>query len=159
MSHPRTLVFALLIVSMPACKGADSTPEAAQTAGKQAPVAAEPAAAEPAEAGAATSAAVEPEAATETGTETGEDQAPLPESFEEVGVDVCDQYVKDYVACIEAKVPETEREAQRRVVFDNVESWKQTAAGGASAAKGLQTACRIAREQAKRATQDWGCEW
>lgn len=157
MSHPRTLVFALLIVSLPACKGAESTPKADEAAGKSAPAAAEPAETEPGDAAEATSAAAEAEAQTET--ETGEDQAPLPESFDEVGVEVCDQYVKDYVACIEAKVPEAEREGQRRMVFDNVQSWRQTAAGGSSAAKGLQTACRIAREQAKRATQDWGCEW
>lgn len=94
-------------------------------------------------------------------TDTGElvEQQPLPDEFEKVGVASCDEYVASYVACIEEKVPEAEREAQRRVVFDNISSWKQTAAGGGGAEKGLQTACKIATEQAKRATREWGCAW
>ena len=95
----------------------------------------------------------------ETETETGEELPPPPSTFEKVGVEVCDQYVTDYVACIDAKVPEDERDAQRRHVDENVSAWKQMASGGPSAEKGLQTACRIAREQAKRVTADWGCEW
>lgn len=101
--------------------------------------------------------AAEGDSATET--ETGEELAPAPASFDEVGVEVCDQYVADYVACIDAKVPEAERDAQRRSVNENVQAWKQMASSGPSADKGLQTACRIAREQAKRVTADWGCEW
>lgn len=94
-------------------------------------------------------------------TDTGEvvEQPPLPDEFEKVGVTSCDEYVASYVACINDKVPEAEREAQRRLVFDNVSSWKQTAAGGGAAEKGLQTACKIATEQAKRATSAWGCAW
>lgn len=94
-------------------------------------------------------------------TETGEvvEQPPLPDEFEKVGVAACDEYVTSYVACIGEKVPESEREAQRRIVFDNITAWKQTAAGGGAAEKGLQTACKIATEQAKRATQAWGCSW
>jgi hypothetical protein len=82
----------------------------------------------------------------------------LPEEFEKVGVEACDDYVTTYLACIE-KAPEAEREAARRAVFDNITSWTQTKAGGPAAEKGLQTACKIATEQAKRATQAWGCEW
>lgn len=84
---------------------------------------------------------------------------PLPDTFEALDVAICDQYVADYEACIADKVPEGEREAQRRLVFDNLESWKQTKAGGEAAERALPTACRIAREQAKAATADWGCEW
>ncbi len=157
MSRLNLLVPALVIALLPACK--DEQPE---SEGKPA-VKAEP--------GKATAASgeptpVEPEAppATEGGeeTETGESvepPLPLPEEFEKVGVEVCDEYVGKYVACIGDKVPEAEREAQRRVVFDNITAWKQTASGGPAAEKGLQTACKIATEQAKRATQDWGCEW
>jgi hypothetical protein len=102
--------------------------------------------------------AQEGEDESETG-EAVEPAPPLPAEFEQVGVAPCDEYVASYVGCITDKVPEAEREAQRRVVFDNITSWKQTAAGGGAAQKSLLTACKIATEQAKRATQDWGCEW
>jgi hypothetical protein len=104
-----------------------------------------------------TTGAKDANAETDTGEEV-EPAAPLPDSFEQVGVDVCDQYVTDYGKCIE-KMPEADREAARRVVFENITVWKQTAAGGPAGQKSLQTACRIAREQAKRATASSGCEW
>lgn len=165
MSHLRLLVTAALVIALlPACKGeAEDGP--AKTAGEveagkaPAPTTAVGEAGEielPTAPGDGDDAGLG-----ETGEdETGEpvDQPPLPDSFDKVGVELCDQYVVDYVACIE-KAPEDQREAQRRAVFDNVRSWTQTAAGGKGAEKGLQTACRIAREQARRATQDWGCEW
>jgi hypothetical protein len=155
-----------VIALLPACQSKGEAGDGQEAAaGKaesdQAPVAAASEAGEIVEAEAGT--AAEPDPAGETGEdETGEDQADqpeLPDSFAKVGVEICDQYVTDYLACITDKVPEAEREAQRRAVFDNVSVWTQTAAGGKGAEKGLQTACRIAREQAKRATQDWGCEW
>lgn len=95
----------------------------------------------------------------ETGGEDEGAVEPLPETFEKVGVAACDDYVGAYERCIADKVPEADREAQRRIVFENVESWQQTAKGGPAAEKGLQTACKIATEQAKRTTQGWGCEW
>ena len=165
MSTSRALALALLLVSLPACKGADSG-EQAKTAGDTPAPAAEKTEANPdgAASGKQIPAAEGAEAETGAETETGDEeeaveQAPLPDSFEKVGVELCDAYVKDYVACIDTKVPEAEREALRRQVFANIQAWKQTAAGGSSAQAGLQTGCRIAREQAKRATQDWGCEW
>ncbi len=103
--------------------------------------------------------------ATETGTETEEDDeetgepTPLPDHFGEIGVAVCDQYVKDLQRCIDEKVPEAERDALRRTLADNHASWMQTKEGGESAAKGLQIGCRGAREQAKAATSAFGCEW
>ncbi|PRP99617.1 hypothetical protein [Enhygromyxa salina] len=162
MSTSRALTLALLIVSLSACKGAESEQKAETSVAAPTP-APEPAqpeasAGEPGEpAGGVEAGGTEAEDETETGEE--EPQVPLPESFEQVGVELCDTYVKDYVACIDAKVPEAERDALRRQVFVNIEAWKQTAAGGASAKRGLETGCRIAREQAKRATQEWGCEW
>jgi hypothetical protein len=158
MSTSRALALALLIVSLPACKGADSEEKAETSAVAPAPAAdAQAPEIKPPEAGDAPQI---PEPGTETGEEEEEEVAEaLPESFEQVGVELCDAYVKDYVACIDTKVPEAEREALRRQVFTNVQAWKQTAAGGSSAQAGLQTGCRIAREQAKRATQSWGCEW
>lgn len=164
MSTPRALALALLIVSLPACKGADPG-EKAESAVAAAP-APTPDAEQPevaADPGSVEAEGSEGETGIETGNEDEDEdegeQAPLPASFEQVGVELCDAYVKDYVACIHTKVPEAEREALRRQVFGNVQAWKQTAAGGASAQQGLQTGCRIAREQAKRETQDWGCVW
>ena len=162
----------LCCLTLLACNGGE--PAAKAGAGAKADAKAQPdakpdnAKAEPASDTAATDAAAASAASaeagddggTDTGTETGEsDAAPLPESFEQIGVEACDQYVADYVACIDAKAPEDQREAQRREVFKNLEAWKQTKASGPSAAAGLQIGCRSAREQAKRETQAWGCEW
>lgn len=159
MSTSRSLVFAVLTV-LTACKGAESGEGAKGDKAPADEAAAAPA--EPAPEAEAGETGANDGGETAAGTDTGDEEPPaepLPDAFEAVGVEVCDQYVADYVACIDAGVPEAEREAQRRAVFDNVKVWKQTAAGGPSAEKGLQTACRIAREQAKRATADWGCEW
>ena len=162
MSPRQLLVPVVALALLSACKS-EQPKEEGKGAAKV-----EPGKAAPVETGAPTPAEQPTTAAApgETGggeeeTETGEaiEQPPLPEAFEKVGVSSCDDYVSKYVACIDEKVPEAEREAQRRIVFDNVTAWKQTAAGGGAAEKGLQTACKIATEQAKRATKDWGCAW
>lgn len=162
MSSRHVLASALLFTALFACKGADSgaTSKNEAEAAPAAPVAApEPT---PDDSGVESSNAAEAGQPAAAETETGEEAEPaepLPAVFEQVGVDVCDQYVTDYGKCIDAKVPEAERDAARRIVFENVSAWKQTAAAGAAGQKSLQTACRIAREQAKRATQALGCEW
>jgi hypothetical protein len=163
MSRRHLLVPVLALALLSACNTEQPKQE-----GKGAADKVEPGKAAPAQTSAATPA--EPTTAPaptpgETGgdeeTDTGEvvEQQPLPDEFEKVGVASCDEYVASYVACINEKVPEAEREAQRRTVFDNITAWKQTAAGGGAAEKGLQTACKIATEQAKRTTRDWGCAW
>lgn len=91
--------------------------------------------------------------------ETGEPAAPIPDHFDDLGVAVCDQYVKDYLACIDANIPEAERETHRRTLADNHASWVQTMKGGESAATALSIGCRAAREQAKSATTKLGCTW
>jgi hypothetical protein len=168
MSRRLVSLFALTLALVPACKGDEP--------GKAGPDAADAGKAEAnqgpeASAGAGPTTAVEPEGASagaatgedaDAGTEAGEVEAPLepiPETFEKVGVKACDEYVSAYERCIAEKVPEGEREAQRRVVFDNVAVWQQTAKGGPAAEKGLQTACKIATEQAKRSTEAWDCAW
>lgn len=109
----------------------------------------------PAEAGAD----VDPPEADAGETEAEEPAGPVPTEFAEIGVALCDQYVKDYLACIEAKVPEDQREALRRVVHENHSSWSRMKDNSPASAQGLQTGCRIAREQAKRETESFGCEW
>ena len=159
MSRLRLIIPALVLALLPACNEKPAEPKSATKVepGKAA-AAAESGAPPPAEAAPVVDGADQAAQDGETG-EAEEPPTPLPEEFEQVGVATCDEYVKSYVACIADKVPESDREAQRRVVFDNITSWKQTAAGGGGAEKGLQTACKIATEQAKRATQEWGCEW
>lgn len=159
MLRTRSLSVVLALALAPiACKGgeadggAKSEPApAAAPAQQEVEKAPEPAQPEP---------AVKPEGEAGSESDTGEEEPPvaLPESFEKIGIAECDDYVAAHVACIE-KMPEAEREAARRSVFDNLEAWKQTAAGGPAAEKGLTTGCRIAREQAKRATQTLGCQW
>lgn len=164
MSPRHVLASALLFTTLLACKGAESGEASTGKAAPAAPPAAEPKA-DPAPAGPGVETGKAPELGVgepASGTETGEEAEPaepLPAVFEQVGVDVCDQYVTDYGKCIDAKVPEAERDAARRIVFENVSAWKQTAAAGPAGQKSLQTACRIAREQAKRATEALGCEW
>jgi hypothetical protein len=153
LRHP--LASALLFTALFACQGAES----GETSTGKVDVASK-AAPDPVEPPPVTPEPASPEASTET--ETGDEPepaVPLPATFEQVGVDVCDQYVADYSKCIDANVPEAEREAARRIVFENVTVWKQTASAGAAGQKSLQTACRIAREQAKRATETLKCEW
>jgi hypothetical protein len=160
MPRPALLIPALVLALLPACKT-----ESGEHADGKSATKVEPGKAPPADAGQQPAPAPAPADEATGGGETDTGEAveppppPLPEEFEKVGVDVCDEYVGKYVACIAEKVPEAEREAQRRAVFDNITSWKQTAAGGKGAEKGLQTACKIATEQAKRATSEWGCEW
>jgi hypothetical protein len=158
----RTRLFPLVILLAVGCSKPDDANEKR---------AADPAKTEVAEAdgGAAkaetstTTTAGEPANATETETETDEEEtgepAPLPDHFDEIGVAVCDQYVKDFQKCIDEKVPEAERDTHRRTLADNHASWLQTKKGGDSAAKGLQIGCRGARELAKAATTSFGCEW
>lgn len=159
---PRKLLPAVALALLFACKGEQANDADKQGSAAKVEPGTAPAGDEPQPATAVTTAAPQ---AGETGgdeeTDAGEAEElpPVPEQFEKVGVESCDAYVASYVACIEEKVPEAEREAQRRIVFDNVSAWKQTAAGGGAAEKGLQTACKIATEQAKRATADWGCAW
>jgi hypothetical protein len=167
MSPRHLLASALLFTALFACKGAESgeTSTGKAESAPAAPVESDKSGVEPepgVESGKAPAAETGEPAGTQTETETGEPDEPLeplPAKFEQVGVDVCDQYVTDYSKCIEAKVPEAEREVARRSVFENVSVWKQTAAAGPAGQKSLQTACRIAREQAKRATESIGCEW
>jgi hypothetical protein len=155
MSGRRLLIPALVLALLPACGDKPSEAEPGKPA-----VAVEPGkATTPADKPNDSEVAPTPAAAGDEDTETGDAIEAVPEEFESVGVESCDKYVASYVACINEKVPEAEREAQRRIVFDNVSAWKQTAAGGGAAEKGLQTACKIATEQAKRATQDWDCVW
>ena len=158
-----TLALSLLSAFVFACQGSDPAPaEAKGAAPAPAKADADKAAvaeAKPDQATAEGGGGGEAGPGTETGAGEEGDAAPMPDEFETLEVDVCDAYVADYVACIASKVPEAEREAQRRIVFENIEAWKQMKASGPSAAQGLQIGCRSAREQAKRETQAWSCEW
>jgi hypothetical protein len=160
MSPHHLLASALLFTALFACQGADpgeaSKDKAPAPATPPSPV--EPAVVEPGVEGEGAQGGEGGEAGTETDGDA-EPAEPLPASFELVGIVICDQYVTDYGKCIEAKMPEAERDAARRIVFENVTAWRQTAAAGPTGQKSLQTACRIAREQAKRATETLGCEW
>lgn len=155
----RLLVPALVLALLPACNDKKSEHTEGESAVAVQPGKAASAGAIEVDVGKSEPAPGETGGGEETDTDDADQPAPLPEEFEKVGIASCDDYVARYVACIDAKVPEAEREAQQRIVFDNVSAWKQTASGGGAAEKGLQTACKIATEQAKRATDTWGCDW
>lgn len=73
-----------------------------------------------------------------------------------IGVELCDAYIASYVACIDEKMPEADREKARKALGEQVAAWKQTVDnGGATAA--VEIGCKTATAKAKGATKDLGC--
>src|SRR5690606_2023261 len=104
MSARRLLIPALVIALLPACGDKPSEAEPGKPA-----VAVEPGkATTPVDKPTDSEVAPTPAAAGDEDTETGDAIEPVPEEFESVGVESCDQYVASYVACINEKVPEAE---------------------------------------------------
>jgi hypothetical protein len=76
----------------------------------------------------------------------------------EIGVAECDSYVKNYLACLDGKVPESAR-GMLRMSFDQARAhWKQAAATPEGRA-GLALACTQADTVAKQALAAYGCRW
>ena len=73
-----------------------------------------------------------------------------------IGVELCDAYIASYVACIDEKMAEGDRDAARKALGEQVSAWKQTVDnGGATAA--VEIGCKTATAKAKGATKDLGC--
>ena len=71
----------------------------------------------------------------------------------EIGVAVCDDYVKKYTKCIEDKLPEKLRDNTRKALASAVEHWKKAAATE-EGKKGLVDACNKASDAVKSS-----CGW
>jgi hypothetical protein len=90
---------------------------------------------------------------------------PLPPEAEEVvpglervGVPECDDYLRNYIRCIEATMPEASRKPMRDAMTEAAKAWRDVAANpGTSAA--LAEGCRAATDAAKSAFSTMGCTW
>jgi hypothetical protein len=76
----------------------------------------------------------------------------------EFGVKECDDYVRQYTACVDTKAPEAVRAHMHRALENARTTWR-TAAATAAGRQGLANACRQALESARAAMQMYGCEW
>jgi hypothetical protein len=74
------------------------------------------------------------------------------------GVPECDRYMKNYMACIDAKVPEAARAMLRQALDQSKAAWKQAAATAQGRAN-LASACTQAEAAAKQSMQAYGCQW
>lgn len=76
----------------------------------------------------------------------------------EFGVKECDDYIRNYLACVDSKVPEAARAMVRQSLDQAKVQWKQAAAtpqGKASLASG----CKAANDAARQSMAAYGCQW
>lgn len=76
----------------------------------------------------------------------------------EFGVKECDDYMRNYLACIDSKVPEAARGMVRQSLDQAKASWKQ-AASTPQGKESLATSCKMANDAAKQSMAAYGCKW
>jgi hypothetical protein len=74
------------------------------------------------------------------------------------GVPECDSYMKKYIACIDAKVPEMMRAPLKQAFDQQKAAWKQAAATPEGRA-GLAMGCTQAEAATKQSMSTYGCQW
>ena len=74
------------------------------------------------------------------------------------GVPECDAFMKKYLACIDAKVPDVARLPLKQAFDQQKAAWKQAASTPQGKA-GLVTACTQAEATAKQSMTAYGCQW
>lgn len=74
------------------------------------------------------------------------------------GVPACDQYMRNYSACVDSKVPEAARAQMKQQMQQTHLSWKQAASTPEGRAA-LTNACTQADAAAKQAMASFGCTW
>lgn len=74
------------------------------------------------------------------------------------GVPECDAFMKKYLACIDAKVPDVARLPLKQAFDQQKAAWKQAASTPQGKA-GLVTACTQAEAAAKQSMTAYGCQW
>lgn len=101
----------------------------------------------------------------EGAAEAGEGEAPAPDKpklsevgDDPIGVGTCDDFVKEWKACLE-KAPGDARSEGEDELAEQIVLWRQTAEGGDDAKPALEIGCRTAKGRAKKTGSDWGCEW
>lgn len=157
----RRLPLCLLAVSVLAGCGGDSKPEAKKEAASSADPETPDEPDEQAEGEVAE--AAEGAAEAEVGEQDGEAPTPDKPTLAEVGddpigVETCDDFVKEWKACLE-KAPADARGPAEEVLAEQIVLWRQTAEGGEDAKPALEIGCKTARGRAKKTASDLGCEW
>jgi hypothetical protein len=74
------------------------------------------------------------------------------------GVPECDSYMKKYVACLDAKVPEAMRAPLKQAFDQQKAAWKQAASTPEGRA-GLAMGCTQAETMARQSMTPYGCQW
>lgn len=77
-------------------------------------------------------------------------------SGERVGIDVCDNYLTKYEACITDKVPAETRAVLKTSLMQTRDAWRAAIAAG-TATKELEGACKAMSEGAKASMSAFGC--
>ena len=74
----------------------------------------------------------------------------------EIGIPECDDYVRQYEACLADKVPEENRDPLRRTLNEQRRKWIDAATGGADHAEIAQQ-CKTAASDAALKLGSYGC--
>ena len=138
MDLKKTLLPALLMISLAACDktGSNSTPTADQPA------------ATPAPASTAAAPAVTEQAAPAATADAGDGK---------IGIAECDDYISKVKACLASKVPEAQRAMFDQAMNTSAQQWKAAIAqpGGKEA---LAAQCKQASDMAKQTYASFGCD-
>jgi hypothetical protein len=78
--------------------------------------------------------------------------------IESVGVPECDDYLRNYMRCIEDSMPEGSRATMRDAMKDVAKAWRDSAGHPGSTAA-LAEGCRAAGDAARSAFSSMGCTW
>jgi len=81
-----------------------------------------------------------------------------PATTADFGVPECDEYVKQHLACIESKVPESARAMARQTLDQTRSAWRRAATTPGERAA-LAAACKQAEAIAKQTMAMYGCSW
>lgn len=76
----------------------------------------------------------------------------------EFGVKECDDYFRNYLACVDSKVPEAARAMVRQSLDQSKAQLKQAAATPQGKAS-LATSCKTADDMTRQSMAAYGCKW
>jgi hypothetical protein len=77
---------------------------------------------------------------------------------QDTGIPACDDFYKQYEACVMTKIPEAQR-ATFRQQLDAGKSAIRQAAGNAAARPQLEQSCTMQKQQMAQAFKPYGCEF
>jgi hypothetical protein len=77
---------------------------------------------------------------------------------QDTGIPACDDFYKQYEACVTTKIPEPQR-AMFRQQLDAARASIRQAAGNAAARTQLEQSCTMQKQQMAQAFKPYGCEF